>query len=150
MTEVTALSNDHQIENLTFVRLRLPRLIPQDLIEVVKGRTFTVDQFYDYQERQIDNPYNHLYVLVDSDKKIQGYLWAEMNILDGSLFVNTYSVSKEYWDKGQAISKAIAFLRTLNEKLKAPRVFWVTTNEKFFLKKGFKRSKNILMEYNIE
>ena len=150
MTQATKESNDHQIEDLTFVRLRLPRLIPQELIECVKGRTFSTEQFYKYQESQIDNPYNHLFVLVDDSKKIQGYLWAEMNVLDSSLFINTYSVSKDYWDKGQAIGKAIEFLRILNEKLKAPRVFWITTNEKFFIKKGFKRSKNILMEYNLD
>lgn len=136
------------IENLTFVRLKIPKLIPFQLIDAVKGRTFTPQQFYDYQESQIDNPYNHLYVLINKEKKIYGYLWAESNILDGSLFVNTFSISKEYWAKGQAIPKVIAFLHELKDKMKASRVFWVTTNEKFFLKHGFKRSKNVLLEYN--
>jgi len=137
-----------KIDTLNFVKLKIPRLIPKELIENVKGRTFTPEQFYKYQETQLDNPFNHLYVLVDSDKKIHGYLWAEVNILDDSLFVNTFSITKDFWGKGDAIPKVIEFLAHLKEKTKAPRVFWITTNEKFFLKHGFKRSKNVLMEYN--
>ncbi len=137
------------IDALTFVKLRIPHLIPIELIESVKGRTFTPQQFYKYQESQIDNPYNHLFVMVDDAKKIHGYLWAEVNILDGSLFINTFSIAKEFWGKGEAISKVIEFLKTLREKTQSSRVFWITTNEKFFLKHGFKRSKNILMEYTL-
>lgn len=141
--------NAEKLQNLAFVRLKLPRLIPLELIESVKGRTFTAEQFYAYQESQVNNPYNFLFALVNDQKKIQGYLWAESNLLDGSLFVNTFSINKEYWGKGEAIPKVIDYLRILKEKTKAPRVYWITTNEKFFVKHGFKRSKNVLMEYNL-
>lgn len=137
------------LENLKFVRLKIPRCIPKDLIESVKGRTFTSEQFYSYQESQVDNSYNHLFALIDEQKKIHGYLWAEVNILDGSLFVNTFSITKEFWGKGEAVPKVIEFLKTLTAKIKSTRCFWVTTNEKFFSKHGFKRSKNVLMEYNL-
>jgi N-acetylglutamate synthase-like GNAT family acetyltransferase len=136
------------IDDLTFVRLKIPRLIPVELIESVKGKTFTPDQFYKYIENNKDNPYVHLYALVDKDKKIHGYLWAEVNLLDGALFINTFSIAKEYWGNGEAMPKVIEFLRTLKEKVKAQHVFWITTNEKFFLKKGFKKSKNVLMEFH--
>jgi hypothetical protein len=89
-----------KIDTLEFVKLKIPKLIPTHLIESVKGRTFTPEQFIKYQEAQLDNPYNYLYALIDEDKKIQGYLWAEINILDGSLFVNTFSITKEFWGKG--------------------------------------------------
>lgn len=135
------------IEELEFVRLKIARLIPVELVESVKGRTFTVEQFYDYQESQVNNPNNFLYVLIDKSKKIHGYLWAEVNLLDNTLFINTFSISKDYWGKGKGIDKAVAFLRFLKEKTKAPRVFWITTNSKFFAKHGFKPSKNVLMEY---
>ena len=84
-----------ELITLRFIRLQVPRLIPVELIDGVKGRTFTPEQFYIYQEQQIDNPYNFLYAVVDDDSKIQGYLWAEVNALDGSLFVNTFSISQE-------------------------------------------------------
>ncbi len=135
---------------LEFVRLKLPRLIPLELIEAVKGRTFTPEQFYKYQEAQGDNPSNFLYALIDEGKKIHGYFWAEMNSLDQSMFVNTFSISKEFWGKGKAIPMVIEFLAKLKEKVKPSRIFWITTNERFFLKHGFKRSKNCLMEYNID
>lgn len=135
------------IEELEFVRLKIVRLIPAELIESVKGRTFTVEQFYRYQESQVNNPNNFLYVLIDKSKKIHGYLWAEVNLLDNTLFINTFSISRDYWGKGKGIDKAVSFLRFLREKTKAPRVFWITTNNKFFAKHGFKPSKNVLMEY---
>lgn len=136
------------IDDLSFVRLKIPRLIPGILIENVKGRTFTPEQFYKYQESQIDNPFNYLYALVDAVKKIHGYLWVEVNAFDSSMFVNTFSISKAYWGKGKAIQKAIEFLGQLKEKTKSPRCYWITTNQKFFEKNGFKKSKNVLMEYN--
>lgn len=148
MTTATC-EQEKNIEDLNFVRLRIPRIIPIELIENVKGRTFTPEQFYAYQESQGDNPYNYLYALIDEQKKIQGYFWAESSMLDDTLFVNTFSISKEYWGKGKAIEKVTEFLRDLVSKVQSPRVFWITTNEKFFLKHGFKRSKNVLMEYNI-
>lgn len=142
------VKNPPKIDTLQFVRLKIPKLIPRDLVENVKGRTFTVDQFYEYQTKQVGNPYNFLYAMVDENKKIHGYLWAETNLLDSSLFVNTFSINKEHWGKGEAIEKVCEFLKVLKKSSKASRVFWVTTNEKFFIKKGFKKSKNVLMEYN--
>lgn len=143
----TSTQNAQDISTLQFIKLKFPNAIPYELIESVKGRTFTVEQFYAYQNQQFRNPYNHLYALIDDEKKIQGYLWAEVNILDGSLFVNTFSISKTYWGKGKAIEKVKVFLKELKEKVQAPRVFWISTNEKFFSKHGFKRSRNVLMEY---
>ena len=135
------------LDELKFVKLRIPTLIPIELIESVKGRTFTPERFYEYQASQVDNPYNHLYVLVDVDAKIHGYLWAEQNLLDGSLFVNTFSIDKEYWGKGEAMGMAIDFVAQLKKRFSSTRVFWCTVNDKFFAKHGFKRSKIILMEY---
>ena len=147
-TKATEEKEESTISKLEFVRLKIPRLIPIELIEAVKGRTFTPEQFISYQEQQVDNPGNFLYVMIDENKKIHGYLWAELNSLDSTLFVNTFSIDKQYWGKGCGIKRAINFLEHLKEKTKAPRVFWCTTNERFFIKNGFKRSKISLMEYN--
>ncbi len=147
-TTATNEKKSHKdVFELQFVRLKIPRLLPLELIESVKGRTFTPEQFIAYQEQQIDNPGNLLYALIDDDKKIHGYLWCETNNLDGSLFVNTFSISKDFWGNGKGIKKAISFLEVLKEKTKAPRVFWISCNEKFFAKHGFKRSKHVLLEY---
>lgn len=141
---------ESNIDSLEFVRLRIPRLIPIHLIIQVKGRTFTPEQFYCFQENQADNPDNFLYAMIDEDKKIKGYLYAFKDALDGSLFINTFSVDKEYWHEGKAIEKAIEFLRPLVKKIQAPRVFWCTVNKHAFIKMGFTVSKIKLMQYNIE
>lgn len=133
--------------DLEFVRCKVPQCIPRELIDAVKHRTFTADEFYAYQLRNLDGPFNHLFALIDHAKKIHGFLWAEQNSLDRSLFVNTFSMGKEHWGKGQAIPHVIEFLRSLSQKVQAPRTYWATTNEKFFTKHGFKRSKWCLMEY---
>lgn len=140
------------IESLKFMKVRIPenvRLIPKALIEAVKGQLFTVEEFYKYQEMNIKegNPGNLLYALISDNNKIEGYLWAELNQLDRSLFINTFSISKDYWHKGGVMPKVIEFLGKLKDKHECPRVFWITTNDKFFVKHGFKRSKNVLMEY---
>lgn len=136
-----------ELSELTFVKVKIPRCIPKQLIENVKGRTFTPEQFYRFQEGQSHNPNNYLFGLIDENKVIHGYLWAEKNFLDDSLFVNTFSITKDYWRKGEAIDIAIAFLRDLKVKSGAARVFWITTNDKFFAKKGFKKSRQVLMEF---
>jgi hypothetical protein len=137
------------LEKLEFLKLKFPRLIPVELIENVKGKTFTAEQFYKYQEDQVkfENPGNLLYALIDPEKKIHGFLWAEISQLDGSMFVNTFSIDKDYWFKGKAIPKVTQFLDGLKAKHQCSRVFWITSNEKFFLKHGLSRSKNVLMEY---
>jgi len=148
MTSKATEEKEEKLSSLDFVRLRIPRLIPIELIEAVKGRTFTPEQFIEYQEKQVDNPYNFLYALIDPEKKIQGYFWAELNLLDNSLFINTFSISKAFWGKGAAMKEAIAFASVLKSTTKAPRVLWCSTNPRFFIKHGFSKSKICLLEYN--
>ena len=135
-------------EEFIFIRLKHPRLIPRDLIESIKGRTFTPEAFYEYQEDALEWPGNFLYVIADKERKIQGFFWAEINNLDGSLFINSLSVKKEYWHRGKIVPRVVEFLREVTATYKCPRVYWITQNSKFFEKHGWKRSKNVLMEYN--
>lgn len=146
--ETVELPEMETVDNLEFIRLKIPRVIPIELIEAVKGRTFSADQFYNYQDTQLKNPNNLLYALIDDQKKIQGYLWAQVNGLDGSLFVNTFSIAKKFWGSGKAVEKAKEFLKDLKDKVKAERVFWISSNPKFYKKHGFSQSKNVLLEYN--
>jgi N-acetylglutamate synthase-like GNAT family acetyltransferase len=148
----TALSDlKPAIESLKFVQVLLPKLvrkIPVHLIESVKGRAFSVEEFYKAMEEVVfDSEINLLYVLVDDQNRVQGYLWAEILDLGNSLLVNTFSIDKSYWGKGEAVEKVIDFLSPLAKYLKVDTVNWITTNPKFFEKKGFKRSKNVVMEF---
>lgn len=134
-----------KLEDLEFVILKIPRCIPVELINSVKGRTFTPEQFYAYQEANVKNPNNYLYVLVDSGKKIHGYLWFEQNSLDKSIFINTFSIDKAFWGKGAAIHFVVDFMKGLKKRLSAHQVIWCTTNPNYFKFIGFKASKQVLM-----
>jgi hypothetical protein len=145
-----ATKEAEKLSDLEFVRCKVPQCIPRELVEAVKGKSFTPEQFYHYQAVNVDNPGNFLFALIDESKRIHGYLWAEKNSLDGSLFVNTFSVGKEHWGRGGSAikDKLLGFLDEFSQKVHAKRTYWITTNSKFFEKLGFKRSKNVLMEYN--
>ena len=133
------------LDDLTFQKLRFPRCIPRELIESVKGITFTPEDFYEYLENTLPYGEEFLHVLIDKDKKIHGYLWFQRNSLDNSLFINTYSVSKEYWFKGEAIKKAVEFMREAKQWTRSDNVYWCTANPKYFEKHGFKKAKQTLM-----
>lgn len=141
---------EEKTDILEFVSLKIPTLIPKDLIENVKGRTFTVEQFYKYQQKHLKDPDNHLYAIVDAVKKIQGYIWADVKSLDNSLRIESFSITKEYWEKGKFMENVGEFLKELKFKVNCDRIFWNSTNEKFFMKHGFKRSRISLLEYNAD
>ena len=138
----------YPLEQLKYVRLLIPTLIPRELIEHVKGRTFTPEQFYEYQEGfTVDDDQNLLYAIYDPENAIVGYIWAEINQLDRTLFVNTFSMDKAYWKNGEAMNIAIDILKMLVERFQCPQTLWFTTNPKYYQKHGFKVSKNVAMEY---
>lgn len=141
------LVTEYDFETFQFVKLKIPSLIPYELVENVKGRVFTPEEFYQYQNEHVNDPYNFLFALIDEDNIIQGFLWAVQEKLGKILYVNTLSISKDYWHKGKIMPKVCKFLDHLYDVLQPTKVQWATTNEKFFLKKGFKRSKIALMEY---
>jgi len=145
MTEKTI----YPLEELKYVRLLIPRLIPEYLIEHVKGRTFTPEQFYIYLESITDISDNSslLYAIYDPENSIVGFMWAIINQLDNTLFINTFSMDKVYWKNGKAINIAIDILKTLVERYNCPQTLWMTTNPKYYQKHGFKVSKNVAMEY---
>lgn len=139
------------LEDLQFMRIRIPeavRLIPALLIESVKGRLFSLEEFYQRQEAQVHlNENNHLYVLLDPKGAVRGYFWAVLEP-GHCLWINTFSICKEFWGKGAAIRQIVQFAGELNQKLKCPVVQWCTTNPRFFEKHGFRRSRNVVMEFS--
>lgn len=142
----------YTLDDLNFVKFLLPSLIPRHLIEQVKGRAFSVDDFYKYAQECVDseNPYSLIYALINPDKEIVGYLWMDLNPLDNSMFVNTFSIDKIYWKKGEAMKKAVEFVKLIANRMKVKTTIWMTTNAKFYERLGFKRCKDVAMEYKEE
>ena|SRR3990167_1457396 len=145
------------IENLRWIRLFHPVHIPKYLVEQVRDRDYTVEDFYKYQETACAvstehgprlNPLNHLYVLAKEDNLIKGFLWFTVDPLSKNIFVHTYSVDKEYWGNGKAVKKLVEFVGEIRKKASLNKVYWTTNYPKHSERYGFKRSRSILVEYS--
>lgn len=133
---------------MRWIKLYEPTLVPAKYVEQVKGRNYSVKDFFEYQEMNSQNPCNLLFGYVDENNAVKGYLWANINALDSTLFINTLSVDKKLWHNKKVFQEAIEFLNKVQKKIEASKTLWCSTNKRFFLSKGFKTSKIWLMEYD--
>lgn len=148
--------NLSKIEELSWVRIIDPYLIPTYLVEQIKERMFTVEKFYKYQEmictkrengNLIINPLNLLFVLADKDMVIKGFFWGVVDALANALVINSFSMDKEFWGEGKAVRLLQEKAREIKDGAQLDKVYWVTRCPKHSEKYGFKRSKHQLMEY---
>lgn len=144
--------NDNDIKNLRWVRIINPDLIPRYLVDQVKDKEFTVDDFYKYQnlicmdDGKI-NPFNHLYALTDKENFIKGMLWFTVDPLTKNVLINTYSIDKEYWYNGKAVEYLFDHMCNILEKFDLKKIYWANRYPKHAERYGFKKSKSVLMEY---
>lgn len=153
------MSNEIDFEKLRFVRIFDPIHIPVELVEQIRDRKFTVERFYEYQkivclsttpEGVVLNPLNLLFVIVNEENLVKGFLWAVVSPLSQDLVINTFSMHKDYWCKGEAVRLVEAKAKEILKEANLNRVYWITNYPKHSEKYGFKRSKGVLMEYNQE
>lgn len=147
-------------EQLTWRRIFTPVHIPKYLVEQIKSRDFTVDQFYKNQEEacicidsqgnQSISPLNHLYVLSDEGFKVVGFLWFVIDDMCQSIIVQNFSVDRKYWGKGKALELASRHIKEILKNAKLKKVYWVTNRPKVFEKAGFVRAKDTIMEWSPE
>lgn len=151
--------NNSKIDELEWVRIFDPVHIPKHLVEQIRDRDWSVERFYQYQKAinlQSDgsnitlNPLNLLFVLVDKEKKVQGFMWSAVEILSNCLVINSFSIDKAYWNQGMAVEMLEKKAREIAVGAKLSKVYWITNYPKHSEKHGFKRSKSVLMEYNLE
>lgn len=152
-------TNDIDFTHLKFVRIFDPVHIPNELVEQIRDRKFSVQKFYDYQsmvcvsqspDGVILNPLNLLFVIINEVKKVVGFFWAVVSPLSEDLVINTFSMSKEYWCKGEAVKLVEEKAKEILKESGLNRVYWVTNYPKHSERYGFRRSKGVLMEYNLE
>jgi N-acetylglutamate synthase-like GNAT family acetyltransferase len=153
------LDSNSKIDELEWIRIFDPVHIPKHLIEQIRDRDWSVDRFYQYQASinfQKDgssitlNPLNLLFVLVDKEKKVQGFMWSAIEVLSNCLVINSFSIDKAYWNQGQAVATLEKKAREIATGAKLSKIYWLTNYPKHSEKHGFKRSKSVLMEYNLE
>jgi hypothetical protein len=147
------------MKNLRWIRIFNPLLIPKKLVEQVRDRDFTVEDFYHFHEasciRNTEegptfNPLSHLYVLANEENLIKGFLWFTVDPLSKNICIQTYSVEKEFWYHGQAVQKVAELVKKLRSDAGLNKIYWVTNYPKHSERYGFKRSDSILMEYSEE
>ena len=146
-----------KIDELRFVRAMSPDIVPHYLIEQVRDRNYSVEDFFKYQQincmsQTADgfkiNPFNHLYVLANPENIVKGVLWMVVDALSKDVVIQTYSIDKEYWNKGYAVKKIADHVKDIVMKAKLNKIYWVTNYPRHSERYNFKRSKNILMEYD--
>jgi len=147
----------NKLDELRWVRIFTPDHLPHYLIEQVRNRNYSIEEFFKYQQLNLLvqsenkialNPFNHLYVLVNPENLVKGFLWFTIDALAKDIFIQTYSIDKEYWYKGYAVKKLADKVMEVHEKAQLNKIFWANPYPKHAERYGFKRSKNILMEYN--
>jgi len=145
-----------KMDDLRWVRVFTPEHIPHYLIEQVKHREFSVDDFFRYHQINCIsqeengfklNPFSHLYVLADKENQVKGFLWFSVDPLGKDIVIQTFSMDKEYWGNGEAVKKLAQHIKQIRNKAKLNKIFWVTRYPKHSERHGFKRSKDVLMEY---
>jgi len=149
-----------KMAELQWIRIFTPIHIPRYLIEQVRSRDFSIEDFFTYQETNcisVDqnnsftlNPLNQLWLLVDPKHIAKGFLWFTINPLSKDVFIQTFSVDKEYWGGGRAVRKLEEFVSDLAKKADLKKIYWITNCPKHSKKHGFEASKNVLMEYTIK
>jgi hypothetical protein len=141
-----------EIDDLKWIRSFSADIIPRYLIEQIKDKDFSVEDFYKYQNLNclIDgskgpslNPFNHLYILVNKENVVKGFLWALIDPLSKDMIVNTFSMDNEYWYGGKSMKKAIDHVKEIIKKLNIKKVYWLTNYPKQSERYGFKRSKTM-------
>jgi len=150
----------NKIDDLKWIRIFTPSHIPKYLVEQVRDRDFTVEDFYKYHEINCTipgsdgnvklNPFSHLYVLANPENEVKGALWFCVDPLSKDLVIQTFSVDKEYWNRGVAVKKLATHIKEIRKKGNLNKIYWVTNYPKHSERNGFKRAKSVLMEYNEE
>ena len=150
----------NKIDDLKWIRIFTPSHIPKYLVEQVRDRDFSVEDFYKYHEINCTipgsdgnvklNPFSHLYVLANPDNEVKGMLWFSVDPLAKDLVIQTFSMDKEYWSKGVAVKKLATHIKEIRKKANLNKIYWITNYPKHSERNGFKRAKSVLMEYNEE
>lgn len=144
------------MEKLRWVRIFTPLHIPKYLVEQIKEKDFTIEDFYRYHEincliqnqKQVElNPFSHLHVLVDEENITKGFVWFTIEPLTKNLIIQNYSIDKAYWNKGQAVKKLSDYILEYQNKGAIKKIFWITNYPRHSEKYGFQKSKNVLMCY---
>jgi len=149
--------NGKKFEDLKFVRLTEPgqfNLIPRYLFEQVKDEDLIIDRVYQYGPHSLAHPFTFFHVLVEKDTAlIKGFLWAEIDVYTNILFVNIFSVDREY-QGDDALKITLDFAEKIQEEQQLTKIQMITPrpeacearDKRMNEKPRLKRSKITILE----
>lgn len=147
------------IEELRWVRIFSASHIPKYLVEQIAKRDYSVNDLYTYLEGFLLipgaegptlNPLFHVWALVDPENLVKGFVWFTVDPLSKDMIIQVYSVDRSYWGSKQAVEKLANHMKEIRKNANLKKIYWITAFPAHSAKNGFKKSKNILMEYNEE
>lgn len=137
--------------DLEFVRVVQPDIIkgiPRYLFEQVEGTDpDIIDRIYKYGSVSIASPTSMIYVLINDQNMIKGILWASVNLIEAVLWINIFSVDKEY--QGGSLEEGMEFVLGKIKGTKIKRIECQAIQPKAYEKAGWKRSKQIHLEFEV-
>lgn len=145
-----------KMDELKWVRVFTPMHIPRYLVEQIKKKDYTIEDFYKFHDANTLrpsptgptlNPLSHLYVLADPEYQTKGFVWMTVDPLSKDIVIQTYSVDKEYWKGGGAVDKLCEHVKDIRRKAHLNKIYWITDYPRHSQRHGFKQSKSVLMEF---
>ena len=123
-------------------------LIPIDLVEQIPNTD--VKQFYTLLKNLKDMPYHLVEIFQDEKLHIKGFAWAIIEPTSLEVHINTVSMFKEYQGSGKYLKEYIEHLKQILKDSAIKKVTWCTDRPAFYEKLGFKRSKEVYLEYDLK
>lgn len=140
--------SDRKIAN--FIRIHDANLIPTYLVEQVKGRDYSIDDFYRMMPMYLESPTTFLVAITDEERIICGYLWMVVDLLTMSLYINTASVDIEVRLSNSVMDDIIKYVENLGRSIKVRKISWHSYKTGLFVKRGFTVINGSLMEYDLK
>lgn len=127
-------------KKLSIIPIPDARLIPKYLLEQVKDRKWTPEEWYEHQIKLHGIESNLVLSIIDKKHQVKGLIWLTIDGFEKHIHINTLSVDKEYQKKSKLINFVAKYIRELGKALKIETVLWTTRRPKALERYGFKES----------
>jgi N-acetylglutamate synthase-like GNAT family acetyltransferase len=136
-------------KELTIIPVPDARLVPRYLLEQVKDRRWTVDEWYQHQIDLKGVPENIVLSMINKKNEIVGIVWLTIDGFEKYVHINTLSVDKRYQSKSKLIKFVTKYIRDLAKALKLSLVGWTARRTKALERYGFEESEFKIMEERV-
>jgi len=119
--------------------------IPIELIEQIKTSDWTPERYLDFLRVVENSPLQFIFGIFRG-VDLLGYVWCEANLLEMTLFIDTISIKKQFKLDKKVSNEIIRLLKTFLKESGLRKIRFLTDRPDFFLRNGFKKSKQLLLE----